>query len=278
MKKSYSIFLIITLSLFTTKGYATNDIIRISIKKAALYLKNIIIAENKNHTDSIHLAYSNRIIYNYINQKFYHQNKSHFVLANKYTPYFIDDKELYPLFHRLLKPNYNFDKIRVNDYLHTHSGIDQLLMYAIYADYLPTDLPLIENTLNSYTFSNSNIRGVAHCSLALKWMTDLTVKSKTLDFNDLKNNYISISLNYLSNHSTTTDDGMEAIITLILLDRIDLVKQNWIDEIILKQQNDGGWKWNDSIIKTDQHPTILAYWILSAWSNKQQTSNPNWFK
>jgi hypothetical protein len=156
---------------------------------------------------------------------------------------------------------------------------DRALMWAIYADNIE-DSDIAEKVnalLLEYTKENANIRGVTHAALLLKWLSDLGELNKIPNNTSLKEIYINQSIQYLEKNKSYTDDGMEAILTFILLDRIDLVKQQWIEEIIIHQQKDGGWKWDDTQLVSHQHPTLLALWILSAWENKNKRYNPTWF-
>ena len=185
---------------------------------------------------------------------------------------------MYPFYNRLIDNKVlNIDSVKA--YIANHDMFDRALMWAIYADNIE-DSDIAEKVnalLLEYTKENANIRGVTHAALLLKWLSDLGELNKIPNNTSLKEIYINQSIQYLEKNKSYTDDGMEAILTFILLDRIDLVKQQWIEEIIIHQQKDGGWKWDDTQLVSHQHPTLLALWILSAWENKNKRYNPTWF-
>ena len=88
---------------------------------------------------------------------------------------------------------------------------------------------------------------------------------KYIDYKDvdiLKKKYTEVALKYLEHNLCWTDTGMEALLTLILLDQKYLIKKEWIKTILKHQQADGAWKFDDAALNTHQHPTILALWIL----------------
>lgn len=256
----------------------SNKQLTLVVKKADNYIKKLILIENKQLNDTIHFAYPNRLIYYYINQRICNKNRLNFILPKKYHPFYDDDKDIMPFYNKLVFKKNAIDTVKILSYISSHKEIEQLLMFAMYADIIDINTQEIDSTMIKYSYPMSNIRGVAHCALASKWMIDLGMNSKINNVDSLLNKYISASLFYLNNQSSATDNGMEALLTLILLDKINLIKEEWIQQILQHQQLDGGWKWNESMKQTDQHPTLLAYWILNAWKFKKLHSNPKWFK
>lgn len=240
-------------------------------KEASKFIDALI--DNKNS-----LNYPNRIIYIYIKQlsniKYNHKK----ILPKEYAPNDADEESMYPFYNRLIDNKVlNIDSVKA--YIANHDMFDRALMWAIYADNIE-DSDIAEKVnalLLEYTKENANIRGVTHAALLLKWLSDLGELNKIPNNTSLKEIYINQSIQYLEKNKSYTDEGMEAILTFILLDRIDLVKQQWIEEIIIHQQKDGGWKWDDTQLVSHQHPTLLALWILSAWENKNKRYNPTWF-
>lgn len=253
-----------------------SQIIDSTLQKANIHLQLTI---DKNEYSIASLNYPNRIIYNYIQNKIGKKKSTSKNFPKNYIPFDIDEQEMYPYYNRLLdNKKYNLDSIK--RYLDVHQLFDKALMWAIYSDRLKdTEYVHFANLLlNVYSQDNSNIRGVAHASLMLKWMNDLNTIHLINNKEALNQSYIQQSLSYLTKNTCFSDDGMEAVLILILLDRIDLINQQWINDIIIHQQLDGGWKWNDNQEQSHQHTSILAYWILNAWNHKTDNPNPNWFK
>jgi hypothetical protein len=138
------------------------------------------------------------------------------------------------------------------------------MMWAIYADMNTFDYKInaVNRVLESYSYDSTQIRAITHCALVIKWVTALGMKYKIENIEKIEDTYIKYSLEYLNNNPVWTDTGMEAILTLFLLNRKDLVKKKWIKEVITQQKLDGGWFYDDNSNTTNQHPTLLALWIL----------------
>lgn len=271
------LFVHLLLSFFTMhfcNATNTNN----SIKRSYIYL-NTSILKDKRIAKNINLAYPNRIIFSYISKKINQIRTPAYTLNKYFTPYYSDDSSIYPYYNRLLYPTNKYSLDSVKNYISQNTNFDMAIMWSIYADTLKDSTTIfnVNNLLYKYTDTHSNVRGVAHAALVIKLVKDHDVISYIKEHLYLEKTYLDICARYLDKNKCYTDDGMEALLTFILLDRIDLIQQKWINEIISHQQADGGWKWDESRSETHQHPTLLAYWILSAWEKRNLNYNPNWY-
>lgn len=274
----HTLFVLIHVLLFITSIHMYANCSNPTLSKNNKFILQLIQEEKKvlsNH----HFAYPNRIIFSYVIKKINGKSAPRNIVDGSYTPYFDDDKAMYPYYNRLINPDFYVPIDSIKKYIKHNIDFDRAIMWAIYADKIPdsTEIDYINTLLHRYTDTNANVRGTAHAALVIKLLKDHQLIHYIKEYKNLEQSYIQTCIRYLNIKKCYTDDGMEAILTFILLDRIDLIQQKWIDEIISHQQADGGWKWDESRIETHQHPTLLAYWILSAWEKRILNYNPNWF-
>lgn len=230
---------------------------------------NYFLSLIKNDTlNGNYFAYPNRIIYTLIKQKHKHTKyfkKDTFNLFDNYKPIFDDDISIFPMYNRLVENEFKYNKDTILKYLDTHYDIDMAMMWSIYADIGIFDYKVndVNKVLKSYTYDSTQIRGITHCALVINWATQLNMQHKFVDLKKIEDIYVKYTLEYLNNNFVWTDTGMEAILTLILLNKHELIIKKWIKEIIIHQKKDGGWFYDEHASETHQHPSLLAIWILT---------------
>ncbi|MES2970905.1 MAG: hypothetical protein V4702_01115 [Patescibacteria group bacterium] len=74
--------------------------------------------------------------------------------------------------------------------------------------------------------------------------------------------------------NTSPDLRYEAITFLMHMRRRDLVKPEWIDQIVAEQQSDGGWKVTKNAQASNDHATFLAVWGILEYSHSDARSEP----
>ena len=113
----------------------------------------------------------------------------------------------------------------------------------------------------------------AHVALAFAFMKDngcnLAPNSQ-----DLKQRSLDEMVQLAVNTNTIADLRYEAIAFLLMDGRMDLVKPEWIDKIVLEQREDGGWSSEVGGYKIDNHSTLLAYWSLLEYSRPTTPYEP----
>lgn len=255
------LFLLLFFSVYDSFGLKINK----RIIKSKNYLFDLVTNENTQTDKKNSLAYPNRILFSSLikyNPKYFKHDTLD--LLQNYKPVYDDDISIYPYYNRLIDKNFSVNKDSLRHYLDTHYDIDMAMMWAIYADMNTFDYKInaVNRVLESYSYDSTQIRAITHCALVIKWVTALGMKYKIENIEKIEDTYIKYSLEYLNNNPVWTDTGMEAILTLFLLNRKDLVKKKWIKEVITQQKLDGGWFYDDNSNTTNQHPTLLALWIL----------------
>jgi hypothetical protein len=194
-----------------------------------------------------------------------------------FKPFYDDDKVIYPYFQRLHDKNKTASIDSVTNYVKNAEDLDKPLVWGIYADQLP-HMDDVDVILRTYSEPSSNIRAAMHCALITKWAKDLGALNKIQDADTLRKKYTEILVNGIDKERPYTDNGIEGVLGLFILDRPDLVKKEWIESIISHQQPNGGWKWDADVNKSPihDHTTVIALWVLAAYSAKDK--NPSWFK
>ncbi len=277
LRKNNLLLYILILSNYPLHGRGTNefnDKRNFAIHSAIQYINSRILEENiayQDDSNSKSLTYSNRLIYNYLQIEYpnYFRNDTFNVLTN-YKPYYDDDTSIFPLFNRWIYKNMVVDTIRVYTYLSNYKDISQAMCWGLYADFSDNYISEINITLEKYAsseeYSDFTMRQVAHCALVLFWAKQINMDAKISRYSVLKGKYMMLARTYLQNNPIWTDTGMEAMLTLFLLEFPYHLKNKWLKELINHQMPDGGWKYDLYSENTHQHPSVLALWIL-LWSN-----------
>ncbi len=114
---------------------------------------------------------------------------------------------------------------------------------------------------------------MAHVALALAFMKDNDCLVPPIAA-DMKSEVEQNMVKLADNPATIADLRYEAIAFLYLSGRSDLVKSNWIDQIVSEQRQDGGWSEKIGGTKVDYHATLLALWALLEYSRPDTAYEP----
>jgi hypothetical protein len=181
-----------------------------------------------------------------------------------------------PYFKRLTKPASPVANPKKKD-IDALDDMSKLMIWSIYADQIPLTTQFSELMYKfSVDSSNERCRTVCHMGLALKWLSDL---DRLKDVKSLSQIKISMEKNLIENIEAATpqsDDGMEGILALMLLDKASLIKPEWIRAVAMSIRDDGGWSW-DLRDKHNQfsndHSTLLGIWVLTSYLHPEGTKS-----
>lgn len=113
----------------------------------------------------------------------------------------------------------------------------------------------------------------AHTILALAFMKDNGCTLPT-EANDLKEQAIEALVKIAGDSTVSPDLRYEVTAFLLMDNRHDLVKQEWIDQIIAEQRPDGSWIHEFGDSKDDPHTTLLALWSLLEYARPNTPDEP----
>jgi hypothetical protein len=74
-----------------------------------------------------------------------------------------------------------------------------------------------------------------------------------------------------------TDMWIEAVAMLYYIGAGDMVRREWVEEIVRIQKDDGGWSRNPDEERSNPHATALALWVLLEYS-KPDTPRTPWIQ
>lgn len=114
---------------------------------------------------------------------------------------------------------------------------------------------------------------MTHVALAIVFIQDNGCLSPP-ELEDIKEQVIAGMSDLAKDHETIADLRYEAIAFLYLLDREELVQDEWIDNIIKNQLPEGGWAEKVGDTKSLSHTTTLALWCLLESSNPDKPYAP----
>lgn len=143
-------------------------------------------------------------------------------------------------------------------------------IYSANCDHM--DLPA-----NFWTVMDESVRMggyfVSHVALALEMME--SNKCVTPPIATSIDNEVALEMRKIVNDpSTVADLRYESIAFLLMRDRRDLVKQEWINQIVSEQREDGTWAQEAGGNKVDFHSTLLALWSLLEYSRPDTSEEP----
>jgi len=272
MTNKKNIFLYLAFLCVNISVYARQQKIKNSIHKSIVYLDALLKEDSINNNFKMSaFAYPNRILYYDLVNTYpkYFKNKT-YILKN-YFPIYDDDKSIFPFYNRLVDKNYIPNKDSLIYYLNTHYDLDMVMLWAIYSNeqFAAYKTEAVSKILQSYTIDSTQVRGFTHCALAIKWCKALNTYNALKLPEKTEQFYLTNTLEYLKHHPCYDDTGLEAILTLLLLDKKYLIDNRWIKEIINHQNKDGGWRFSieNNSYTSHQHPTILALIILTNYIN-----------
>jgi hypothetical protein len=141
---------------------------------------------------------------------------------------------------------------------------DRLLVNALFCDQKPLHADCLK-TLISFCDIKQNPRAGAHAALVINWIKQLNQIKQIPDIEQLKENITRQLVPAIG----TSDTGMEAALGLLYLGQKNNFTADYIQQILDKQQQDGGWTWgeNEGSTYSHEHPTVLAVCLLSTSLN-----------
>lgn len=171
----------------------------------------------------------------------------------------------YELMARLIDKNYNIsiDELKMG----FDNSIGELMLQAVYCDIFPIDKQKIFDKL--FIFSDSSGYQLTHALLVLQWLEEnncmndeetIKLKQKT-----------ALNIFNMINHTNELNDlTIEGIAFLLYSDFRNFVKQEWMDNLIELQQQDGGWTWDNNEEISNLHTSVLSLWAILEWYYPQQ--------
>ena len=173
-----------------------------------------------------------------------------------------------PYFKRLTKPASPVANAKKKD-IYALDDMSKLMIWSIYADQIPLTAQFSELMYKfSVDSSNERCRTVCHMALGLKWLSDLDKLKALKSLPEIRLSMEKKLIESIEAATPATDDGMEGILALMLLDKASLIKPEWIKAVALSVRDDGGWSW-DLRDKHNQfsndHSSLLGVWVLTAY-------------
>lgn len=113
----------------------------------------------------------------------------------------------------------------------------------------------------------------SHVALGLRIMSNLGCQLPT-NAAAMEAQAIRSMKQNIQDPETLADLRYESLAFLSLLGRQNEIQQEWIDQLIAEQNNDGGWRRGLTDNLSDQHATMLALWAVLGYANPQANGEP----
>lgn len=218
---------------------------------------------------------------NYFQKFDYHFNNSInqrlllLVLNDRYSlnlaipPHFLDLKVSYTedslvqkYYFRLVNKKYKFNPKELKaDYVKI-IGIEHLLLWGIYSDFLPFDEECKKTIHQPLGEDSYSIRAICHILLAYDWAKRNNIGNEELQF--FKNQFFKWKVNTqkgLTFLKGFTDTGMEGILAFIFMQEIHAIPLDKIKEFLYYHSSDGGYPWNEEDLDSNFHASLIALWL-----------------
>jgi hypothetical protein len=168
-------------------------------------------------------------------------------------------------FRRIIDYNNSIQKRDLDRFV----GIDQIVVPALYCDRFG-----LTDDYSSLLEENIGFGGyeLTHVLLAVVWITENGCKIPLSD-SVIKNLYRQNAA-LIDNNYVVEDLELEAAVFLCLAGQGDLVKPDFIEKVILAQNQDGGWSISGKNQNSDWHPTILGLLLLLHVNSTLQSFSP----
>lgn len=114
---------------------------------------------------------------------------------------------------------------------------------------------------------------VSHVPLALEMMESNDCILPPVA-EDIDNEAAQQMVKIINDQTTSADLRYESVAFLLMRDHRDLVKQEWINQIISEQRPDGTWTREVGDNKPDFHTTLLGFWSLLEYSRPNTPYEP----
>lgn len=144
-----------------------------------------------------------------------------------------------------------------------------LNVYSANCDHLPLPATFEQTVHKSISAGGYEM---THVALAFAFMKDNACSYPPID--ELSEKVFNSMVNLANDPKTIADLRYEAVAFLLHSERGDLVKQDWIDQIISEQKPDGGWGIETGTNNNNSHATVLALWALLEYYHQSTADQP----
>lgn len=151
------------------------------------------------------------------------------------------------------------------------SSMRQMMMMATHCDHIPLPIDyeqLVRKNIQAGEYD------MTHVAFSLERMKENNCAFPNALDRELRDDVARRMVDLAEDTTTKPDLRYEAIAFLMHMDRRDLVKAEWINQIVEQQQPDGGWKVNHEDSASNDHATVLALWALLEYSRPNAPNEP----
>ncbi len=190
--------------------------------------------------------------------------------ANTYPINIPQDKNVFSLqiqyLARMAYPDKILDTLPPSDI----NGAVLTNIYAANCDVLPLPPTFWQSMEENHKAGGYSL---THVLLALAFMKDNGCSIPSYQ-QDLSSRTSEAMVKLMDNPETTPDMRYEIVAFLQLAGRYEMVKSEWIDQIVSEQLTDGGWLQKKDDRRASNHTTVLALWALLQYSRPDKTDEP----
>lgn len=220
---------------------------------------------------------------NYFQKFDYHFNNSInqrlllVVLNERYSlnlaipPHFLDLKVFYTedslvqkYYFKLVNRKYKFNPKELKTDYEKTIGIEHLLLWGIYSDFLPFDEECKNTIEQPLGYDSYSTRAICHILLAYYWAKNAKAKSEELQY--FKNQFLKWKINIqksLTFLKGFTDTALEGLLAFIFMEDIDSLPLDTIREFTYYHSSDGGYPWDeDKNANSNFHASLVALWLV----------------
>jgi hypothetical protein len=265
MRKKVLSVIILLVSLCTSAQDSTAIVANAAIQKSIVYFQ-----QHKEFLSAFNIIGLTHIQNQYGTDFSFDLNE----LLRHYKPNGKEEEEQLPYFKRLMVPPMPVKNPRKEE-INKLDPISKLMVWAIYADKIPVTNEFWDSVSKFAADTTENkCRMDCHMSFAMKWLTDLGAIKKPEKAEKIKESIIRNMPAKIEAVRPFTDDGLEGVLALMLNDRYDLVKKEWILQIAKNIRDDGGWSWDPADRHnqfSNDHTSALGLWVLTAYLHPEGT-------
>lgn len=170
--------------------------------------------------------------------------------------------EVFQIYRRIEDPRAAVGKLQIAA---LPTPIDRITASALHCDRIPLPSDWIDVLRKA---SVSGGYALTHSVLAAEWTVENGCLSRAA-VETLRADQIVWLVTFVqrrhdlrSKFDAITDMWVEAVAMLYYVGAGDMVRPEWIEEIVNIQNDDGGWSRNPQDKRSDPHATALALWVL----------------
>lgn len=175
-------------------------------------------------------------------------------------------------YYRLIHRKYKFNvKELKQDYEKTR-GIEHLLLWGIYPDFLPFDEECLNTLHQPLGYDSYSLRMICHLALAYHWaksfaqLDSSTQKIWTERFHQWQEN-IQKGLLYEKGY---TDTGIEALLAYVFMDKFQEIPLRSLEEFLFYDRVEEGYPWDTQNKESNHHASLVALWLTCTILNNCQ--------